>query len=128
MNGHRVVCDTNVVLFLLKGDKVIAAALAGRELVISQITRIELLSFANISRTERKKIDLFLETWSVESLHQSIEDLTIELRKKHSCKLPDAVIAATASYLDIPLVTADKGLLRMNEEVEVVFYDPDQAQ
>lgn len=68
MNGLRVVCDTNVVLFLLKGDKVIAGALAGRELVISQITRIELLSFANISRTERKKIDLFLETWSVESL------------------------------------------------------------
>lgn len=128
MNGRRVVCDTNVVLFLLKGDKVIAAALDGHELVISQITRIELLSFADISRTERKKIDLFLETWSVELLHQRIEDLTIELRKKHRCKLPDAVIAATASYLDLPLVTADKGLVRLNDEVEVIYYDPDLAQ
>jgi predicted nucleic acid-binding protein len=127
MNGHRVVCDTNVVLFLLKGDKAVAAALAGRELVISQITRIELLSFAGISRAERKKIELFLETWPVESLHQSIEDITIELRKKHHCKLPDAVIAATASYLDIPLITADKGLLRMHEDAEVIFYDPDRS-
>lgn len=128
MNGRRVVCDTNIVLFLLKGDKVIAAALDGHELVISQITRIELLSFAEISRAERKKIDLFLETWSVELMHQRIEEVAIDLRKTYRCKLPDAVIAATASYLDLPLVTADKGLVRMNEAIDVIYYDPDEAQ
>jgi len=31
-----------------------------------------------------------------------------ERKQKHTVKLPDAVIAATAIYLDLPLLTFDK--------------------
>jgi predicted nucleic acid-binding protein len=32
-------------------------------------------------------------------------------------KLPDAIIAATAAYLDIPLVTGDKQFERLKDEI-----------
>jgi predicted nucleic acid-binding protein len=35
--------------------------------------------------------------------------LAIELRQQIKIKTPDAIIAATSQYLQIPLVTADKG-------------------
>lgn len=41
--------------------------------------------------------------------------MTIELRKKYSIKLPDAVIAATSLTFEIPLVTADKTFSTIDE-------------
>ena len=44
-----------------------------------------------------------------------IKEQTIELRKKHSIKLPDAIIAATSLVYGLPLVTADKGFSKIDE-------------
>ena len=44
-----------------------------------------------------------------------IKSYTIEFRKKYKLKLPDAIIAATAQFLNIPLVTADKSFNKINE-------------
>ena len=38
-----------------------------------------------------------------------IKKISIELKQKQKIKLPDAVIAATAIYLDIPLLTYGSG-------------------
>ena len=40
---------------------------------------------------------------------------TIQLKKKYSIKLPDAIIAASCLVYDIPLVTADKGFSKIKE-------------
>ncbi|MEO9070495.1 MAG: PIN domain-containing protein [Ginsengibacter sp.] len=42
------------------------------------------------------------------SLNNNIKKEYIELRKKYHLKLADAIIAATAIALNIPLITADK--------------------
>jgi len=38
-----------------------------------------------------------------------IKNLAIQLRQKQNIKVPDAIIAATCLFLEVPLVTADKG-------------------
>lgn len=124
MNGTIIVLDTNVCLYLLKGDRRLAAMLEQRPLRISQIRRMELLSYHGITNGELKRVQVFLESWPVEPIHPAIEKLAIHLRRMYRLKLPDSIIAATACYLDIPLMTADLRLERLMPEVQVVCYDP----
>jgi len=122
MSGGRVVIDTNIALYLLGGDRNLTAMLNGQNLIVSQITRMELLSFPDISRSELARVEVFLEAWPIEFLHPQIEKLAINIRRKHRLKLPDSIIAATAMHLDLPLMTADKRMERLLPEVQVVHY------
>lgn len=97
--------------------------LADQPLRISQITRMELLSFAGITREELKRVEVFLESWPVETIHTAIEDLAIRIRRKYRLKLPDSIVSATALHLDIPLMTADQRLERLIPEVQVIRYE-----
>ena len=45
---------------------------------------------------------------------------TINIRKTNNLKLPDAIIAATAHYLNIPLITADKGFKTIDDIISVI--------
>lgn len=124
MNGTSIVLDTNICLYLLKGDRQLAAMLEEQPIRVSQITRMELLSYAGITKDELKRVQVFLESWPVETIHPAIEELAIYLRRKYRLKLPDCIIAATASYMGIPLMTADVKLERLMPELQVVRYDP----
>lgn len=64
-------------------------------------------------------IQIFFFTYHKEILH-SQKYLTIKYRKAYKLKLPDSIIAATSSYLDIPLITADVGFKRI-EELNLFF-------
>jgi predicted nucleic acid-binding protein len=44
------------------------------------------------------------------SLTPMIEDLTIQIRRQHRLKLPDAIIAASAKAHSLALLTLDKEL------------------
>jgi predicted nucleic acid-binding protein len=44
---------------------------------------------------------------------QSITELVINLRRNNNIKLPDAIVAASAQLLQLPLITADKGFARL---------------
>lgn len=117
MSGTSIVLDTNICLYLLNGDRQLATMLEDQPLRISQITRMELLSFAGITKDELKRVQVFLESWPVEPIHTPIEELAIRIRRKHRFKLPDSIIAATAWHLDLPLMTADKRLERLMPDV-----------
>ena len=124
MNGTSIVLDTNICLYLLKGDRQLAAMLEDQPIRVSQITRMELLSYTGITKDELKRVQVFLESWPMESIHPAIEDLAIRICRKYRLKLPDSIIAATACHLDIPLMTADLQLEKLMPEVQVVRYDP----
>ena len=49
MNGTNIIADTNILIYLLKGDTRIAEQLEGRQLFISVITEMELLGMYGIS-------------------------------------------------------------------------------
>ncbi|MBV6405324.1 MAG: tRNA(fMet)-specific endonuclease VapC [Flavobacteriales bacterium] len=124
MSGVRYVVDTNIVLYLLRGTETVIELLRDKGLHLSVITRMELLSFPGMIRSELPLIHAFLDAWPVEDLHSRIEDEAIRLRLAYRLKLPDSIIAATASHIGIPLVTADKAMLRLDDEIEVVHYVP----
>ena len=41
--------------------------------------------------------------------------MTIDLRGKYNLKIPDAIIAASALYLNLPLISADKVFEKVSE-------------
>ena len=58
-------------------------------------------------------IDFFVDT---------IKEIAISLKQKYSIELADSIIAATAKSFNLPLVTADKGLKKI-EDVDIVLLD-----
>jgi predicted nucleic acid-binding protein len=88
---------------------------------------MELLSYAGITKDELKRVQVFLESWPVEFIHPTIEELAIRLRRKYRLKLPDSIIAATALHLDLPLLSADQRLERLIPEVQVILYERPDA-
>ena len=121
MNGNKILLDTNIILYLLEGNQELANLLNGMELQISVISEIELLGYQNISKEEMLKVKLFLDECQIIPLHNEIKDNCIELKQKHKIKTPDAIVASTATYLNMPLLTADKGFENLSD-TKVLLY------
>lgn len=108
MSGSEIIVDTNIILYLLKGSDTLANFLQGKNLHISFITELELIGFRDISSREERAIESLLAECFIVPLNTSIKKEYIQLRRKYSLKLADAIIAATAMAIDLPLFTADK--------------------
>lgn len=109
MNGIDLVVDTNILINLAEGKPGADHYLTDNKLFISVITEIELLSWHKISTPHRIFFNELLNDCKIVELMPDIKKITIELKQQHKVKLPDAVIAATAIYLDVPLLTYDPG-------------------
>ena len=118
-----MVVDTNILLYLIGGDKQLQSYLESQQLYISFITELELLGFKNLSMKEEAIINNLIEMSVVVEMNDAIKRKVIELRKRYSMKLPDAIIAATSIYLDVQLLTADKSF-KSKEELNVILYNP----
>lgn len=125
MNGNNMVLDTNIVLYLLGGDDILVDFLSDKTFYLSLINEMELLGFRGISETEELAVGFFLEDCAVVDVNKGIKDITIKLRKSYPLKLPDAIVAATAIFLGIPLISADKqfGII---QELTFVLYQPNK--
>lgn len=45
--------------------------------------------------------------------NEEIKNLTVEIRRESKVKLPDSIVAATSVFLNMTLVTADKGFKKL---------------
>lgn len=121
MNGNSIVLDTNIALYLLNGDEKLASILDGMQLFVSVITEIELLGYLGLSASDKTKIKSFLSDCSIIYLNNEIKDLSIKLKQKSKSKTPDAIVASTALFLQLPLITADKGFQNI-EDLDLILY------
>ena len=122
MSGNQLFLDTNIVLYLLNGDETLADFLQEKQLYISIITEMELLGYSGITKKESTKIEEFIEQCVVLSINNRIKRQAISIRKTYKNKLPDAIIAATALYLNLPLITSDSDFSKI-EELELIHYE-----
>jgi predicted nucleic acid-binding protein len=122
MSGSNLVVDTNIILYLFQGDRLIADLLNEQHIYISFITELELLSFKSLSAIEKGIVKSFISECTIIDITPGIKSMSIELRKTYALKLPDAIVAATAHFLNMPLVTADKALKRV-EDLNIILVD-----
>lgn len=121
MNGNKLFVDTNILLYFLKGDPEVVEMIFEKNIVISFITELELLSFPKISVDSENTIKELLNNCTIVDINPDIKEVTIEFRKKSKLKLPDSIIAASAFCSKLPLLTAD-AQFKTVEELNLIIY------
>jgi predicted nucleic acid-binding protein len=121
MIGNSIVLDTNIVLYLLNGDDELASILNQMQLYVSVITEIELLGYQEISNDDKVKIKYFLSECIIVPLNDEIKNLCINIKQTSKVKTPDAIVAATSIYNQIPLITSDKGFEKI-QDLDLFLY------
>ena len=122
MNGPDLFIDTNIVLYLLGGDHTLADLLDKKTWYLSFITELELLGFKSLNEAEEKSIRELLDQCVIVDINPFIKKKAIQIRRSSGLKLPDCIIAASAVYLGMPLITADKDFANI-PEIELVLYE-----
>ena len=122
MNGIRIMCDTNPLVYMLDGNAELGAFLNGKQVYISFISELELFGKRDLSLQDKVTIELMLNSFFITDINPAIKHIYIELRQRYAIKLPDAVIAATAIYLDMPLLTSDKDFKKI-DGLKLIFIE-----
>jgi predicted nucleic acid-binding protein len=123
VSGTKVILDTNIVIYFLLGHKEVDEYFYNFNPVFSFITELELLSGKDFYPAEVESIKSFLSKQSIYGYVPALRDIVIDIRQKKKLKLPDAIIAATAIYLDVPLVSSDKSLMNI-EGLKLIYNEP----
>lgn len=105
----KYLLDTNTIIYALnQGLK-----LKDGKYLVSIITEIELLSYANLTKSDEEVLKRLLGQFESIELTKSVKEKTIQIRKDSKLKLPDSVIIASALDNNAILVTSDKQLLNV---------------
>lgn len=130
MSGNKVVLDTNVIIFASKG-KVDFSLLAQNyeEFYVSIITYMEVYGYNFKNEDEKLLTEELFKNLNVVHINDAIAEQTIIYRKNTSkkIKLPDAIILATASYLEADLYTDDWYDFE-NRDENIKIYDIDDLK
>lgn len=118
MSGADYLLDTNVVIGFLGGRKwakafVLEKLSSGATFAVSQITRMELLGFSELTPREEELVGQFLSGVQILPLSEAVERRAIQVRRAERIKLPDAIIVATALESGRTLITCDHQLAHL---------------
>jgi len=110
-----ILVDTDVVIDFSRGDATAARTLAHLEaehsIALSVVTKMELLVGCR-NKTELQQLVRFLARYEIIDTEVSIVSIAAamieEYALSHGLQIPDALIAATAIALEIPLVTKNQ--------------------
>ncbi len=108
MSGSDYVVDTNILIYLQKGVEGIDVLLDEKDVFVSFITEMEMLSYSGLSDEDIRRTEKLLDDCFIIELNSDIKAKAIGLRRAYNIKLPDAIVAATALFFKIPLITSDK--------------------
>lgn len=109
MEQPKYLIDTNAIIDYL-GQKLPPvgmewmSSIVDKVPVVSVITKIELLGFNAPPQHYQLLVD-FIEDASVLDLSTQVVEKSIEIRRAHKTKLPDAIIAASAMIYNLTLIS-----------------------
>lgn len=115
------ILDTNILVYFFEGNPDAGLLIRNYEFIISATTYIEILANPGYSKIQRIVAKEFLLTKQIIHTSPVICDLAIQMRLNYKCKLPDALIAATSQFMQIPLITADSNFFKI-KEIEVIKF------
>ena len=122
MSGDDFLVDTNVLIYFQKGIIGIDKILDQKNIYISYITEMELLSFPKLSIEQLRSVKKLLDDCFIIDMNKEIKELAIDLKRNEKLKLPDSIIAASALYFNLPVITADKQFARI-KTLDIVMVD-----
>jgi len=122
MSGIDYLIDTNILIYIIKGNPKVEYFAKSEILAISYITEMEVLGKYQISESEKQTIGNVLENCCIFEMDAQIKQSAINIKQQIKMKLPDAIVAATAIKNNITLVTADKDFKKV-PNLDLVLID-----
>jgi len=126
--GKGIVIDSNTVIDYLEGRlpqngvQMVDQLLNNGEAFLSDINKIELLSFNPPDPNALRVVEQFIQKCNVLPISKGIVNKTIELRKVHKRKLPDMIIAATAFVHQFDIIS--RNTKDFNNIIGLTVIDP----
>ena len=122
--GQQYLIDSNAVIDYLSGKlpengKRFMDNVINEIPNISVITKIEVLGFKTTEKAEQL-LKGFMDDSVITGLTEEIVEQTIEIRKEHKIKMPDAIIAATALIDQMTVITRNVKDFEKIEGLEVI--------
>jgi predicted nucleic acid-binding protein len=124
MEQPQYLIDTNAVIDYL-GNKLPASGMDFMNTVIdavpniSVVTKIEVLGF-NAPEQHYQLLTNFINDATVLDLSSNVVEASIDIRKKHKTKLPDAIIAATALVYDLVVISRNTSDFKNIDGLQVI--------
>lgn len=118
--------DTNILIAYLAGEASVVDELTrlrslGTPLILPTVVEAEILSFRDMTRSERDKTIRFLEeNFSSVAFDRTTAHIAAIIRSKCRIKLPDAAIAATAMLTHSPVMTRNVRDFRKVEGLDII--------
>lgn len=127
--AKRILVDTDVLIDVGLGVETARAHLEqlrqNADLAVSAVTQMELVVGCR-NKLELRSLDRFLEQFEVINLSEAVSQTAVRLlrryRLSHGLLIPDALIAATAVELDVPLSSKNQRDYRFIEELDLLSY------
>ncbi len=107
-NQNNIVLDTNALINYLEDYELEVDLVGDKQIVISEITEMEIQCNPNLKSSDRSILKQFLRTLIIIPLHNQIKEKSIDIRLTTRMKLMDSIVAATAQFCGISLVTTDE--------------------
>ena len=107
-NKQTILLDTNALINFLSGELLETNIVDGRRITISEITEMEIQCNSALNSSERILLKEFLGECIIIRLNEEIKDLAVRIRLSTRMKLMDSIIAASAQWTKLVLVTGDE--------------------
>lgn len=102
----EIILDSNVIITAAKGDLNLAV-LRGQALYVSDISRLEVFGYHQLSLSENAALEDFFANVQILEISKLVISEAILLRQEKKMSTGDAIIAATAQIMQFPLYTAN---------------------
>ncbi len=118
--------DTNILIYHINESIPDQSKLKIRDIFlnnfnISVVTKMEFLGFKGHTDKSFEQSKSFMNHASVYPVDNHIVETVIDLKRNYSIKLPDAIIAATAMYYNLILVTRNDSDFK---NLNLTLYNP----
>jgi len=75
---------------------------------------MEMLGVKSLPASALKTRKQLIENCFIVNFNSDIKEIAIRIKQKITIKLPDAIVAASAMCMGLPLVTGDRGFLKID--------------
>ena len=98
--------DSNILIYAREaGNSFLDTFVLAESAAVSEISLAEVLSYPGLTETQERDYEQVFAKIRMLTVSQSVWRTAAQIRKKHRCKLADAVVAATAIQEKLILVT-----------------------
>lgn len=122
---NNILLDTNILIYLLQGDKTVRDMLEEKTWYISFVNEMELLMKPNVEAQELKAIEALLKECNIIEMNSALKKQAILNGRRFRMKLADSIVLAAAQINNIPLLTADAEFKKAAQDNnDVLLYIP----